>query len=50
MIPRIKSIQPPIRFTTLNKICKVLDCVPGDILDYQPDPEGAEVEEDIFSE
>ena len=24
-----------IRFSTLNKLCKVLDCLPGDILDYQ---------------
>jgi putative transcriptional regulator len=39
-----------IRFTTLNKLCKVLDCLPGDILDYQPDPEGAEMVEDIYSE
>lgn len=23
-----------IRFSTLDKICKVLDCKPGDILDY----------------
>lgn len=26
-----------IRFSTLNKLCKVLDCLPGDILDYQGD-------------
>ena len=39
-----------IRFTTLNKLRKVLECVPGDILDYQPDPEGTEMEEDIFAE
>ena len=39
-----------IRFTTLNKLCKVLDCLPGDILDYHPDPEGTEMEEDIYSE
>lgn len=26
-----------IRFTTLNGICKALDCQPGDILEYQPD-------------
>lgn len=25
-----------IRFTTLNGICKALDCQPGDILEYQP--------------
>jgi len=24
-----------IRFDTLNKLCKVLDCQPGDILTYQ---------------
>lgn len=23
-----------VRFTTLNAICKVLDCQPGDILEY----------------
>ncbi|MCC3867619.1 helix-turn-helix domain-containing protein [Terrisporobacter mayombei] len=23
-----------VRFTTLNEICKVLDCQPGDILEY----------------
>lgn len=24
-----------IRFTTLDKICKALDCQPGDILEYR---------------
>lgn len=24
-----------IRFSTLNKICEILDCKPGDILDYE---------------
>lgn len=24
-----------IRMTTLNKICEVLDCQPGDILEYE---------------
>jgi putative transcriptional regulator len=24
-----------IRFSTLDKICQVLDCKPGDILDYE---------------
>ena len=24
-----------IRFSTLQKICEVLDCKPGDILDYE---------------
>ncbi|EGT4206850.1 helix-turn-helix domain-containing protein [Clostridioides difficile] len=26
-----------IRFTTLNEICKTLDCQPGDILEYVED-------------
>lgn len=26
-----------IRFSTLEAICRVLDCQPGDILEYQPD-------------
>ena len=26
-----------IRFETLNAICKILDCKPGDILDYKED-------------
>ena len=26
-----------IRFSTLEAICKELDCQPGDILEYQPD-------------
>lgn len=28
-----------IRFSTLNAICKALDCQPGDILEYQEDTE-----------
>lgn len=26
-----------VRLTTLEAICKALDCQPGDILEYQPD-------------
>ena len=26
-----------IRFSTLEEICRVLDCQPGDILEYVPD-------------
>ena len=29
-----------VRFSTLNAICKALDCQPGDILEYVPDEEG----------
>lgn len=25
-----------VRFSTLEKICEVLDCQPGDILEYDP--------------
>ena len=28
-----------IRFTTLDAICKALDCQPGDIIEYQPNPQ-----------
>ena len=26
-----------VRFSTLNAICKALDCQPGDIIKYKPD-------------
>ena len=26
-----------IRFSTLNSLCKVLNCTPGDLIDYIPD-------------
>ena len=29
-----------VRFSTLEAICKALDCQPGDILEYVPDGEG----------
>ena len=28
-----------VRFSTLDAICRILDCSPGDILEYRPDPE-----------
>lgn len=28
-----------VRFTTLDALCKALDCQPGDILEYVPDEE-----------
>lgn len=33
-----------IRLTTLEAICKALDCQPGDILEYRMDDDSAEVE------
>lgn len=32
-----------IRFSTLNAICKALDCQPGDILEYCPGPDDEEI-------
>lgn len=29
-----------VRFSTLAAICRALDCQPGDILEYVPDPLG----------
>ena len=26
-----------VKLNTLNKICQVLDCKPGDLLDFEPD-------------
>ncbi len=31
-----------VRFDTLDKICRVLGCQPGDILEYRADDEKAE--------
>lgn len=31
-----------INTSTLNTLCKLLDCQPGDILEYVPDPEESE--------
>jgi putative transcriptional regulator len=28
-----------VRFSTLDTICRVLDCTPGDILEFRPDSE-----------
>ena len=30
-----------IRFSTLEAICEILGCQPGDLLEYEPDAEGA---------
>jgi putative transcriptional regulator len=30
-----------IRFSTLDSICRELDCQPGDLLEYVPDNEGS---------
>ena len=34
-----------VRFSTLNAICEVLGCQPGDLLEYGPDSGAAEGEE-----
>ncbi len=28
-----------VKFSTLERICQVLNCQPGDILEYRPDPQ-----------
>ena len=33
-----KGKAKAIRFSTLQAICEVLDCQPGDILEYQKEP------------
>lgn len=38
-----------IRFSTLNDICKALDCQPGDILEYIDDGLDDDIENDIES-
>ncbi len=35
-----------VRFSTLNAICRELNCQPADILEYTPDPEGIEISDD----
>jgi len=31
-----------VRFETLARLCRALDCRPGDLLDYEPGPDGQE--------
>ena len=33
-----------IRFSTLNALCRVLDCQPGELLSYEPSENDAELE------
>ncbi len=35
-IDRIRNGQP-VNLTTIDTICRLLDCQPGDILNYEPD-------------
>ncbi len=34
-----------IRFSTLNAICKALECTPGELLEYIPDTNETELDE-----
>lgn len=39
-LSRIKTGKiSAVRFSTLSALCEVLHCQPGDLLEYQPDPE-----------
>ena len=40
-----KSKAKAIGFSTLESICKVLNCQPGDILEYTPDENAPEKQE-----
>lgn len=35
-----------VRFSTLNAICRELQCQPADILEYVEDPEGMDLEDE----
>ena len=35
-----KGKAKAIRFSTMEAICQILDCQPGDILEFLPDEEG----------
>ncbi|KQZ45069.1 helix-turn-helix transcriptional regulator [Duganella sp. Root1480D1] len=35
-----------IRFGTLEKICEKLNCQPGDIIEWTPEPGGAAIEDE----
>lgn len=32
-----------VRFSTLEAICRELECQPGDIMEYQPDEESSDI-------
>ena len=36
-----------VRFSTLDALCRELDCQPGDILVFEPGPADADEEEDL---
>ena len=40
----MQKFLPILRFSTLEAICREMDCQPGDILEYQPDPEEKEIQ------
>lgn len=35
-----------VRFSTLEAICRALNCQPGDLLEFVPDPPGEEAYDD----
>lgn len=34
-----------VRFSTLEAICRELDCQPGDVIEYRPEPESTPPQE-----
>ena len=39
-----------IKVSTLLKLCEVLECQPGDLLEYRPSPYGTDTEQDTGEE
>lgn len=39
-----------LKIDTLNKLCKALDCQPGDLLEYQPDDAGQTQKTEVKNE
>lgn len=39
-----------VKFVTLDKICEILDCQPGDLLEYRPDKRRQEKKIEEFTD
>ena len=47
---KLSELSEKIGISMTNLSLLKTDCLPGDILDYQPDPEGTEMEDDIYAD
>lgn len=47
-LSRIKTGKiSAVRFSTLNALCRELDCTPGDIFSYEPDDDSLDTTYDV---